>query len=55
MFYIFNPMVYGRAIMLSRSPLPEIWQNILTTGVFAVCIYIADCRSTERGFSTRQQ
>lgn len=54
MSYFFNPMVYGRAIMLSCSPLPEILQNFLTAGVFAVCTYIADCCSIGGGFSTWQ-
>lgn len=52
MSYIFNPMVYGQAIMLSCSLLPEILQNILTAGVFSVCTYVADCCSTEGGIST---
>lgn len=52
MSYSFNPIVYGQAIMLSCSPLPEILQNILTAELLAVCIYIADPCRIEGGIST---
>lgn len=52
MSYSFNPIVYGQAIMLSCSPLPEILQNILTAELLAVCTYIADPCRIEGGIST---